>query len=193
MREITEQPIPYEAYLSLSQHSDAKYEYHDGYVTAMAGGSPEHGQITTNTGRAIGNALEAQQKECIVYSSDVRVRIEQSNRTFYPDLSVVCDALKKSEKDPSALLNPILIIEVLSDSTANFDRGNKFAHYRKIPSLQEYVLISQHEAIVDAYFQAQAGLWEIQTVIGMAEKVLLKSIPCEIAMADLYRLVPGFE
>lgn len=180
----------YEAYLAVEEESDVKYEYHDGFIVAMAGGSPEHGQIAMNFGAELNGLFKSNNKGCRTYSSDVKVRIEASRRTFYPDLSVDCDQLEKSKKDPNAITNPILILEVLSDTTSEFDRGEKFAHYRQVTSLREYVLISQKEAMVDTYYRTDDGTWEIRTTTGLNASVMLKSVDCKIKMADIYRLVP---
>lgn len=183
----------YEAYLAVEAESELKYEFHDGMITAMAGGSPIHSQICGNTIRSAGNALIEAKKNCIVHTSDLRVRIESTNRSYYPDVSIVCDKPVYSEKDSHALINPILIVEVLSDTTADFDRSEKFAQYRKISSLREYVMISQNKALVDSYYRTKDGTWEIQTVAGLSGVVKLKSIDCEITMGDIYRLVPDFK
>lgn len=178
----------YEAYLALEVESEIKHEYHDGMITAMAGGTIEHGIISSNFMRAL-----PELKECAIFPSDVKIHISASNRTFYPDASIVCGSFEKSEKDKNAIINPILILEVLSESTAAFDRGEKFAHYRQIPSLKEYILIGQTVAVVDTYYRTENGTWEIQTISGLTEKVLLKSIDCEISMEDIYRLVPDLK
>ncbi|RMG61068.1 MAG: Uma2 family endonuclease, partial [Bacteroidetes bacterium] len=135
--------LSYADYLDLQRTSETKYEYHDGFVVAMAGGSPEHGLIGMNMGSEVRSAIKSGQKPCRVFSSDVRIRVDVANRAFYPDLSVVCGDLIRSETDAQALTNPILIVEVLSESTEGYDRGEKFSYYRQLPSLQEYVLISQ--------------------------------------------------
>lgn len=183
----------YEAYLALEAESDVKHEYHDGMIVAMAGGSPKHGQIGINVGGAIGFALRQGEKDCSVYSSDVRIQIETSFRTFYPDLSVVCGPLENSPHDPHAIINPILIVEVLFESTAAFDRGEKFAHYRQLPSLKEYVLVSQEEAMVDTFYRNEAGLWEIHTLTGLNEEVTLKSLGIALRMQDVYYRVPDLK
>ncbi len=181
----------YENYLALEAEPETKYEFHDGFITAMAGGSLEHGQIAGNFIWAVRNALEVEKKRCLTYTSDVKVHIASSRRTFYPDASVVCEQPERSEKDEQALTNPVLILEVLSDSTESFDRGAKFRHYRQIPSLRQYVLISQREASVDTYYRTDDGTWEIHSFLGLQETIPLKSIKCEISMADIYLLVPG--
>lgn len=181
----------YEAYLALEAESEIKYEFHDGYITAMAGGTPAHSQISGNVIWSLNDVIRRSGKTCIVHTSDLKVSIESTRRTYYPDVSVVCDSPSYSEKDPNALTNPILIIEILSESTAAFDRGAKFTHYRQIASLKEYVLVSQEEAVVDTYFRTENGLWDIQTISGISEMVELKSLNCSIAMSDIYRLVPN--
>ena len=179
----------YDAYLALELESSTKYEFHDGFIVAMAGGSPAHSQIGANFIRFVGNALDEANKSCIVHTSDLKVHIEASRRTFYPDVSIVCENPQYSTKDSHALINPILIVEVISESTVAFDRGAKFTYYRQIPSLREYVLISQSEPIIDTYYRTDDGLWEIRTVIGLEESVHFKSIDSTVEMKDIYRLV----
>ncbi|RMG67240.1 MAG: Uma2 family endonuclease [Bacteroidetes bacterium] len=183
--------LSYTAYLKLLKESPEKLEYHDGFVTAMAGGTLEHSLITMNTGRALGNVLEDAQKPCRVFSSDARIRIEATNRSFFPDLSVVCGEIERGEDDPHALTNPLLIVEVLSASTGDFDRGAKFAHYRRLPSLREYVLIHQEQVQVDAFYRTETGAWEITTRMELASSVPIKSLGIELPLATLYRQVPG--
>ncbi|MEL6653861.1 MAG: Uma2 family endonuclease [Bacteroidota bacterium] len=191
MTQVAVAKYDYEAYLAVEKEPGNKYEYHNGMITAMAGGTPEHGMITMNIGRALGNALE--KEPCSVLSSDVKVRIEVSNRTFYPDVSVVCGEIQKSERDVNAIINPKLIVEVLSESTASFDLGEKFAHYRKLTSLEQYIIISQESPLVHTYYRTQDGTWEIQTFAEAKEKIELKSIRATIEMADIYRRVSGID
>ena len=183
----------YEDYLELENGADIKYEYHDGFITAMAGGSPAHSQIAANFIRFVGNAIDANNLPCIVHTSDLKVHVERSHRSYYPDVTIVCEKPEYSEKDPNALTNPVLVVEVLSEGTAAFDRGSKFTHYRNLESLREYVLISQDYAMVDTYYRTSDGTWEIQTIIGLDSMVNLKAIGSELAMADIYRLVPDIE
>jgi len=183
----------YEAYLAIEASAELKHEFHDGYITAMAGGTLAHGQITVNCSSGIVSALLAANKTCITYSSDVKVHISTSNRTYYPDISVVCDTPQISGKDPYALVNPTLIVEVLSESTADFDRGVKFSHYRHLQSLREYVLISQTAPIVDVYYRTDNGTWDIHTYTNLTESVSLQSLGCTLQMKEIYRLVPGIE
>ena len=181
----------YQEYLEVEASSEQKYEYHGGFITAMAGGTLPHGQLAVNIGSSINNEIARDSKPCNAYSSDVKVRIESANRTFYPDFSVVCGAPQTSEKDANALTNPLLIVEVLSESTVAFDRGAKFSHYRQIQSLKEYVLISQSEPMVDVYYRTKDGTWEINTYMELSDSIQLKSLDCTIQMEAVYRRVPG--
>jgi len=179
----------YEAYLALEAESEIKHEYHDGLIVDMAGGTPLHSMLSSNAERFIGNAIDAVGKPCDVYNSDLKVRIESVNRTYYPDATVGCEDPVYSPKDRNALINPILIVEVLSDRTESFDRGTKFHHYRHLPSFQEYVLISQQAYEVTTHFRQGEDLWEIKTYRDRAAIIPLKSLGCEVRMTDLYRRV----
>lgn len=116
-----------------------KHEFLDGQVYAMAGGTPEHGAIAMRVGAALLAQLHG--KPCNVYSSDVRIRVVETGLDTYPDLSVVCGTEQRDSEDPLALVNPIVLVEVLSPSTEEYDRGEKLEHYKQIPSLQEVVFI----------------------------------------------------
>lgn len=181
----------YDAYLALENDAEVKYEYHDGQIIAMAGGSPQHGLISVNFITATNLALQQQAQTCRIFSSDVKIRIDATNRTYYPDASIVCGPFEVSEKDKNAIVNPILILEVLSESTEAFDRGAKFAHYRKLPSFREYILIHQEQVMIDTYYKHGEGLWDIRTFTELADVVHLKSIDCKVNVSDIYRLVPG--
>jgi len=177
----------YEAYLALEAESDTKLEYHDGFIVAMPGGTPRHSQLGANAVTEANISLRSSEKNCTVYNSDLKIRIDSLNRTYYPDASIACEKQIFSEKDRNALTNPILLIEVLSAGNAHFDRGTKFHHYRHIPSLKEYVLISQQEAMVDVYFRREPEVWEMHTFRGVEETVVLKSLGIQLEMKDLYR------
>ena len=183
----------YQEYLEIENNSDQKWEFHDGFITAMAGGTPEHSQISVNITRAFGNAIESAKKPCITYGSDLKIHVEASRRSFYPDASVVCEKPERAENDKHAIVNPILVLEVLSDSTAEMDRGTKFTHYRKIPTLKEYVLVSQTEAKVDTYYRLDSGAWEIHTIEGVESVVKLKSLGVDISMQAIYFQVEGID
>src|SRR5215203_5528676 len=127
-------------YLRAEETAVEKHEFHDGEILAMSGGSPAHSLIATNAGREIGNRLKG--KPCRVYNSDLRVAVAASARFVYPDLTIVCGGLEFHPDDAKrhTVTNPRVLIEVLSPTTEAYDRGDKFAQYREIPSFQEYVL-----------------------------------------------------
>ncbi|MCA9685323.1 MAG: Uma2 family endonuclease, partial [Myxococcales bacterium] len=149
--------MDYAAYLEAEAAAEVKHEYLRGEVYAMAGGTPEHAALAMAVGAELTLALRG--RPCRVFSSDLRVRIEATDLSTYPDITVVCGALERSAVDPQAVVNPTLIVEVLSDSTEAYDRGEKFSHYRRLPSLRAYVLVSQHEARLEAYIRNDDGAW----------------------------------
>jgi Uma2 family endonuclease len=151
--------MSYGEYLALEAASDLRHEFLRDEVFAMAGGTPEHGALAAAVLRELGTALRGQ--PCRVYSSDVRVRVVETGLTTYPDASVVCERLETDPSDPDAILNPVVLIEVLSDSTEAYDRGVKAAHYRRIPSLREYVLVSQAEPLIEVYRRNERDHWEL--------------------------------
>jgi Uma2 family endonuclease len=179
------QKTTYAEYLALEARSvDVKHEFLAGEVFAMSGGTPDHGALAMAFGRLLGQALLG--KPCRVYSSDVRVRVLATGMAAYPDLSVVCGNLETDPEDGNAITNPVLLVEVLSDSTEARDRGVKAAHYRHIESLREYVLVSQRERRVEVYRRNEAGRWELfESEAG--GRIELASVGCGVAVEDLYR------
>ena len=180
-----------EEYLDLERKSETKYEYHDGRIVAMAGGRPEHSQIAQNTSAALSIALG--EKDCIIYGSDLKVKIEKSNRIVFPDLMVICNGLEMYKNTVDIITNPSLIIEVLSPSTERYDRTGKFKLYRQLPSFKEYVLISTDVPTVEIFYRERADYWHIETAIGLDSEIHLKSINCTIQLKDIYRKVKGLK
>ena len=171
-------------YVVAEAASDTRHEYLRGEVFAMAGGTPEHGALAMAIGGALINALR--ERPCRVFNSDVRVRIRETGLTTYPDVSVVCGHLERDAEDQNAIVNPVLIVEVLSDSTEAYDRGEKAAHYRQLSSLKEYVLLSQHSAHVEVLRRSEAGHWELYEAIA-GQRIVLASIGCTLEVDELYR------
>jgi Uma2 family endonuclease len=152
--------ITYEEYLLAEEASETKHEYLGGEVFAMAGGTPSHSLLAGKVITALNNALA--DRPCAVFTSDLRIRIDAANVSTYPDIAVVCGSLESSEVDRNAATNPILIVEVLSDSTEAYDRGQKFAYYRELPSLREYVLVSQGQPRIESYYRNAEGDWVLR-------------------------------
>ncbi len=150
--------ITTEEYLQLETTSDTKHEYFDGEIYAMAGATDTHVTIALNMAILLRNHLRG--SGCRVYISDMKVRIESKNRFFYPDVMVTCET--KDRENSTFKKFPRLIIEVLSDSTEAFDRGDKFADYQSLPSLQEYILINTKKARIECFRRTDDGLWLLQ-------------------------------
>lgn len=176
-----------EEYLSLERRAEFKSEYFDGVVYAMAGGSERHNLIAANIIIALGTQLR--DRPCRVYPSDLKVRVPSSNRFFYPDVSVICGETKFADEERDVILNPILVVEVLSESTEAFDRGKKFLSYQQIPSLQEYLLVSQDEFVAERYLR-QENDWLYTKASGSDAGLTLPSLKnCRIALSDIYNKV----
>lgn len=184
--------ITFEEYLIKESESEYRSEYHDGKIIAMAGDTSRHSAISQNSRTAISNALREQNKKCIVYDSDLKIRIEAVNKGVYPDASVICDKREYYNNRQDVYTNPLLIVEVLSKSTRNYDKGDKFAYYRTLPSFREYVLIYQDEPKVEAWYKVEENVWRISNFKGLDKKVTLFSLDCEIRLADIYYLQEDF-
>ncbi len=182
MGEAAAAGVPYAEYLQLERESRLKHEFLDGRVRAMAGGTIEHGRLASRFDHLVRSALG--ERPCEVFSSDTKLRIDASNRTTYADLSVVCGRLERSRDDPEAVTNPVVIVEVLSESTEAYDRGEKFRHYRRLPSLQEYVLISQDEPLVEVW-RRDGDAWR-PTEHGPGGAVHLASLDVSVPVDALY-------
>jgi Uma2 family endonuclease len=176
--------ISVDDYLRYERESNVKHEYFAGEIFAMAGATPNHNIITSSANRHVGNRLA--QSSCIVFSSDQKVRTTSGLYT-YPDVTVVCGKPIYDDKHPDILLNPMLIIEVLSPTTEKYDRGKKFAHYRSLPSFQEYVLIAQDAYWVECFSKHDNGEWVFQSAIGANSTITLKTFEITLSLTDLYQ------
>lgn len=170
-------------YVELEESTDLKHEYFRGDIRAMGGGTNEHARIGAAVIGALSNQLRG--GTCVVYSSDLRVRI--GDVITYPDASVVCGEVQMDREDPNAQLNPLLIVEVTSPSSEQYDRGAKFARYQRIVSLREYVVISHREHAIDVFRRDDEGEWLEAQTYRSSEKAELHSIDCELDVEELYR------
>ncbi|MGB0931411.1 MAG: Uma2 family endonuclease [Chitinophagales bacterium] len=189
---LKQQNFTIEEYLAFEEKSAIKHEYENGQIFAMSGGTPEHGFICNSIGAALRNALKAKESKCKVSGSELKIQIEKYNSFVYPDAMVVCGKLEMKGKD--AIKNPLLVVEVLSEGTASYDRGKKFKKYISLPSFVEYVLIEQNQPVVHAYHRKmEDGTgrkdWTMRFAHSLEEKIYLESIDCEIALADIYEYV----
>ncbi|KYF76680.1 hypothetical protein BE20_02830 [Sorangium cellulosum] len=174
----------YAEYLDQERASPTKHEFLNGEIFAMAGGTPEHARLCLSVGAELRAHLRG--RPCVVYSSDLRVRVQATGLSTYPDVSVVWSRLECDPEDTAAALNPIVLIEVLSDSSEAYDRGQKFAHYRCIPSLREYVLVSQHEPRIEVFHRNEDGSWTLREARA-GEGAELQAIGCTLSVDDVYR------
>jgi Uma2 family endonuclease len=175
--------MSYEEYLERERASTTKHEYLRGEVFAMAGGSLEHARLALRVGHLITAGIA--QRPCEAFSADARVRVDETDLSTYPDVTVICGRIERSPRDGEAAINPTVLVEVLSDSSEAYDRGEKFAHYRRIASLQEYVLVSQRERRIEVFRRTAGGRWELGEATA-GGRVVLESIGVELAVDDVY-------
>jgi len=176
-----------EQYLAQERRAEFKSEYVNGEIFAMAGAGREHNQISSN----IVASLSAQllDKPCSVYASDMKVKIDKAHKYTYPDIVSACDPQRFEDGFTDVLLNPSLIIEILSDSTEAYDRGLKFLHYQRLESLREYLLVSQKTCQVEKYERQADKLWVYSEFHDLGDIVTLNTLNCSIALNDIYRKV----
>ena len=174
-------------YLAFERKSRDKHEFYHGELFAMAGASREHNLITLN----IGGELRAKLKDrrCEAYVGDMRVRVKPTGLYTYPDVVVVCGEPEFLDSDVDTLLNPTLLIEVLSDSTEKADRGIKFKNYRQLPSLREYILVSQSEPSIEHFTRRGDTYWELTETAGLDAQLVLTSLGLQIPLAEIYSKV----
>jgi Uma2 family endonuclease len=187
MSRPAEQFITAADYLALERQAEIKSEYLNGCIYAMSGASHEHNTIVFNLARRIGNQLDG--KPCRGYVNDMRVKVSPTGLYTYPDVVVVCNEPRFEDKQLDTLLNPQVIIEVLSESTEKYDRGAKFAHYQKLDSLTDYLLVAQNQPCIE-HFQRQAdGAWRYSTAQGLEAEIDIQNIGCVLRLAEVYERV----
>lgn len=173
-------------YFQIDRDSSVKHEFRAGEIIDMSGGSLEHSLIIANTIRAIGNRIEG--SGCRVYDSNLRVRIAPKLRYAYPDATVICKDPQIDPDDPShtTVINPRLVVEVLSPSTELFDRGEKFRRYLELESLQEYVMVSQAAPRVESLFRQPDGTWLLSFARKLDSTARLRSLNIELPLSEVY-------
>jgi len=182
-----------EEYLAIERHAEFKSEYIDGVVYpmvglhAMAGGNPTHNLVSGNVHSLIN--MKLWDGPCRVFNSDQRVRVPSKRKYFYPDVTVVCEKPLFAEDEKDVLLNPLLIIEVLSDSTAGYDRVRKFLYYQEIESFREYLLVAQDAPIILHYVKQPDSSWLCTRIEGLDQTLTLSTINCQLALKDIYAKV----
>jgi Uma2 family endonuclease len=183
MRASAHHRYTWDEYLLLERDSPIKHEFLDGEIFAMAGGTPEHAALGAAVLRDLGVQLRG--KPCRPYSSDLSVKVQETGLTTYPDAAVVFGELKRDPAGKTIILNPAVLVEVTGDSTESYDRGEKFEHYRRIPELTEYVLVSHREPLIEVFRRGEDGRWtRIEARRG--GRARLVSVDCELDVDGIY-------
>ena len=171
-------------YLAFERDAETKHEFFAGEIFAMAGASPMHNLIASNLVRELSARLK--ERPCRVFGSDQRVKVDVTGLYTYPDVTVVCGEMEFDDDQKDSLLNPRVIIEVLSEATESYDRGKKFEHYRRLPSLQEYLLVAQDKMHVERYRRRGDHEWLLWETDDRDGVVSLASIEIDLPMAEIY-------
>ncbi len=176
-------------YLAIERQAEFKNEYYQGEMFAMAGTSEPHAVVASNINRALGNQLA--HRDCLVYNGDLRVKVSPLGKYTYPDVMVSCGKRIFDDEQHDTLVNPVLIVEILSPSTEAYDRGAKFDHYQYIKSLTEYILVAQDACRIEQFVRQGDGTWTYRAFKSREDVVKLESIGCELALQEIYFKVPG--
>lgn len=181
------QLVPYltpEEYLALERQSETKSEYWQGETYLMSGASNEHTIIEANIVATL--VAQLKRRPCVVRGSNLRVKVSDAGLYTYPDVTVVCGKAKFEDRIADTLLNPAIIIEVLSPSTEAYDRGAKFEFYRTLESLSDYLLVSQNKPTIEHYTRRGDDRWLLATYTGLDAVAAITSVGCELRLADVY-------
>ncbi len=184
---MSTQPQTYltpEEYLAIERQAEYKSEYVDGVMYAMSGASFKHNVIVANLLTELVQQLRG--RPCRALPSDIKVRMPDSRKFFYPDVSVVCGEPQFHDESTDVILNPVLIVEVLSESTAGFDRGEKFQAYQQLASLREYLLVSQDKIFIEQYVRQEREKWTYVAMVGLESSLLLPSLECTLSLKAVY-------
>lgn len=184
---MSTQPKPYltpEAYLAFEREAEVKHEYYAGEIFAFAGASEEHNLIAGNV--YAGLHAQLRKRPCKVYPSDMRVRVSPTGLYTYPDVTVVCGDARFADQHHDTLLNPTVIVEVLSPSTAGYDRGETFEPYRKLDSLQEYLMIAQDRVHVEHHARQRDNQWLLSETNSVEDTMALPTLACRLSVEDIY-------
>ncbi|MBX9581727.1 MAG: Uma2 family endonuclease [Gemmataceae bacterium] len=172
-------------YLTRERAADRKSEFVDGVMYAMAGASPAHNKVKDNLIVELGTRFKG--TGCRTFSSDQRVRVAPAGPYYYPDIAVVCGPEEYDDADPDSLVNPLILVEVLSDSTERYDRRFKFRQYQRIAAFREYVLVAQDEPFVERWVRQPDGAWLPQPpAVGPDAVLALSTVPVSVPLTDVY-------
>jgi Uma2 family endonuclease len=174
-------------YLDFERKAEFRHEFYKGEIFQMSGASREHNILVTNLVTSANSQLRG--KSCETYSNDMRVHVPATGLFTYPDVVIACGAPKFLDDEFDTLLNPIVLIEVLSPTTANYDRGKKFWHYQSIESLREYLLIAQDETRVEHLIKQSDGRWQVAEYASIEKEIELPSIEIVLKLSEIYERI----
>jgi Uma2 family endonuclease len=180
----SKQKMSIEEYLEMENASTEKHEYYKGEIFDMSGAKMPHNRISSNLLIALGSKLKG--KKCQPYGSDARIHVESNTLFTYPDISIICGEVITLNNDDYNVLNPTVIIEVLSKSTKNYDRGEKFKLYRDIATLKEYILVDPESTDIEIFRLNENGHWELEEYKSLTDTVIIKSIDETLSVSDIY-------
>ncbi len=187
MREIAKDIISHEEYFELEEAAEYKSEYYHGEIFAMTGASVTHNLIAMNTGSALHASLR--DSDCVVFPPDIKARVDEARHYTYPDITVVCGEIEYSGNRDDVISNPLVIMEILSESTKDYDRGSKFAAYRNIVSLKDYLLIDQYERHVERFSKIEKNKWVLEEYNDPDAVIQINSIGVDVALKDIYHRI----
>ena len=187
--DIEKERFTFEEYLVMEEQAKYKSEYQDGKIIPIESATNRHAKIISNSHFVVQAALRKKQSTCGVYDGSVKVYFDQFDHGVYPDVMVICDTPQLYKEREDVVINPLLIIEVLSPSTSSYDRGDKFMEYRSLPSFKEYVLIAQDKPKVETWHKMEENVWRISHAEGLENSVHLISIDIDLPLRDIYHLV----
>jgi Uma2 family endonuclease len=182
--QLSRKPVQPEEYPAQERRAETKSEYSDDVIYAMAGASWNHVQIVSNFTENLRPRLRSQ--GCTAVSNDLKVGTPDGLKFYYPDVAIVCRRPQFYDERQDVITNPTLIIEALSDSAADYDRGDKFLAYQQLDSLCGYVLVSQHRPAVEQYVKPENGAWQYMAHIGLESSLTLPAVDCALALSDVY-------
>jgi Uma2 family endonuclease len=184
-------PVTYthEEYFVLEEQSDAKHEYYQGQIFAMSGGSINHNRIAVNVLTELSNGLQT--TSCEPFNSDLRVYISAHNLFTYPDISVICGEPQFYQNRTDVITNPIVIVEVLSPSIKDYDRGQKFEFYRTLPTLQDYVVIHQSQILIEYHHRVGINRWLLTEYTELDQTLVIQAIEFSLPLRRIYARVGG--
>ncbi len=173
-----------EEYLEMENAATEKHEYYKGEIFAMSGAGPRHNIISINIIISLGNSLKG--KSCQPYGSDMRIHIPENTLFTYPDISVICGDITTPKEDKNTATNPTAIIEILSPSTRDYDRGGKFMLYRAIPTLKEYILVEAESIHIEHFAINKEGLWQLKEYSRLEDQLIFESLDVKLLLNDVY-------